>query len=99
MPVIIGTLVGAAVLLGMIPILFVCALYHAWVLSYLWEWFMVPLGLPQLTIAQLVGVMFVKAMVFYKVENGVDLKKHWLTALIVPLFALLVAYIWRFWVM
>lgn len=50
----IGGLAIAALLLD-VPLL----LWSAFILSSLWRWFLVPVGLPDLTYAEMVGVTFV----------------------------------------
>jgi len=86
-----------------LPFVILALIYQAWVASILWVWFMVPLGLPVLTIAQLMGVMLIKAIIFFKVNAGQkqvdDSMKRLFVALIGPLFILMVGYILRFWIM
>ena len=44
-----------------IPVLTV---YNGWILSIVWSWFMVPLGLPTLSIAHGIGVICVMVLLF-----------------------------------
>jgi hypothetical protein len=37
--------------------------YHGWVMSTLWEWFVVPLGAPRIGWAQFVGIVLLVAVV------------------------------------
>ena len=45
---------------------FVLGLYRAYWLHFLWTWFAVPVGLPGLSIIQLLGLMFILNFLQYK---------------------------------
>ena len=35
------------------------SIYRGWALSYLWQWFMVPIGIPTLSVPQCIGITLV----------------------------------------
>lgn len=98
-----GILIAATLFLISLPFL---AIYSGFVLSYLWLWFIVPLGVPAIAIGHAIGIMTIKNFVFYKyqkekTEKGTseDVYKA-LTALIVsPSVALGIGYIIKTWFM
>ena len=51
----IGLLLAAGIIIG-------SSVLGGWVLSLLWAWFLVPMGLPAITIAQAIGVSLVISM-------------------------------------
>ena len=54
--VIVGVIVAIAVFFAIVIGL---SIYRGWALSYLWQWFMVPIGLPALSVPQCIGVALV----------------------------------------
>ncbi len=49
----------------LIILLILAALYRAWVTTLLWSWFLVPLGVPRVGVAQLFGIgIIVRLWVF-----------------------------------
>lgn len=92
-----GLIVGA---LGLITItggiLVISAVVHGIVLRQLWQWFMVPLGLPAVGIAHAIGIggilKYLTYQPFLKTQK-VDWKEHLVFALVYPIFMLLGGYI------
>lgn len=86
----------------LVPIALLMTLLNAWVISYLWVWFAVPLGLPLLTISQLMGLLFIKTVAFYRYRSDIRTDKGiklFFYTICNPLLILILGYIVRFWVM
>ena len=80
--VVIGTAVGITI-------------YYSMVVVVLWGWFIVPLGLPPITISHAIGLTVILNM-FRSVEakaKDEDWQQTLLTGLTKPLFALAIGYI------
>lgn len=77
------------------------ALYFAWAASHLWIWFLVPLGLPPLSILQIWGIGLTISMFRPKIDAEKTNTDNWLgalTAIIVgPPLTLAIGYAIRFW--
>lgn len=58
--VVLGEIVGVPALLSLSAIL------NGWVLTYLWLWFVTPLGLPSLSIAHAIGISCVISFLTYQ---------------------------------
>lgn len=95
---------GLGVFVTCVALIFLGALMRGWVLSYLWAWFLVPLGAPPLTFSHAVGVAFVIVYLthqWYPAEQ----KRSWseiisnaLTySLIAPLSVLAIAWLLARW--
>jgi hypothetical protein len=65
--VFLGTTFVVLLLVLVITPLF--SLYYAWAFSYLWLWFIVPLGFPAISVVQAMGIFIVKGLLFYKYVN------------------------------
>jgi len=84
---VIGVVVGA------ITAITLFAIYNAWVLSILWGWFIVPLGVKSLSIAHAYGVtlvagLFLSTRGIKENKNQDDWVSSLITWLILPLVAL-----------
>ncbi len=51
-----------ALIFGTIALVVISALWRAWVLTVLWTWFIVPLGLPAIGIATAIGASLIVGM-------------------------------------
>lgn len=86
-----------------VPIIAMLSLYYAWSASYLWAWFVAPaFNLPLLTIHQfweinlLISVMWPRTQ-FVKEEYLEKKVERAVSTLLVPLIALGIGYIIKFW--
>lgn len=86
------------IVLGAITAIALFAIYNAWVLSILWGWFIVPLGVKSLSIAHAYGFTLVTGLVLS--NRGVKENKNqedWAvsvtTWLLIPLAALFFGWI------
>lgn len=85
-------------ILGGIAALFLYCIYNAWVLTILWGWFIVPLGVKSLTIAHAYGFTLVTGLILSTrgIKENKD-KGDWvssiITWLILPAVALLFGWI------
>jgi uncharacterized SAM-binding protein YcdF (DUF218 family) len=86
----------------MIAIVFIAmavlgALLEGWVLSVMWRWFIVPLGVPALTIPAAIGVALVVGMLTHQTRNSDEIEWETLlaSAFINPLLALVVGWMLR----
>lgn len=94
-------LIAVLVFFISIPIFII---WSGYVLSYLWLWFIVPLGVPSIAVGHAVGIMALKNFVFAKytkektekgkVSDLYAILAKWFT---VPAFALLFGYIIKNW--
>jgi len=83
------------VLFIFVPLLFI---YTGAVLMKLFDWFVVPLGFPQLNLGYFMGFVLITRLLFYygndiKNENKKDVFELILIDLFIPLVALLFGYI------
>jgi len=60
-----GTEIAISIL--MLPVI---AVFYAFVATYLWEWFLVPLGVPSVGMAHIYGVMMTLGMIMPNESNG-----------------------------
>lgn len=90
------------VLLAFLPLLFMwmllASVIRGYVLTYLWAWFMVPFGLPHLSVAWAIGVSMIVSYLAASNEssNSDSDKGSWntvLISLIAPFITLLIGYI------
>jgi len=99
MPAILILVGACSIYLLAIPIMLLLIIYHAWVISILWLWFAVPIGLPVLTTYQVAGLYLIKSMAFNtwqpKTRTDAEKKKDFLLALLGPIFILMIAYIFK----
>lgn len=51
------------ILLGVIPLMFATALIRAWAFCKIWAWFLVPVGLPDVTYLTAIGVSLLVGLV------------------------------------
>ena len=84
--------------LGAITAIALFAIYNAWVLSILWGWFIVPLGVKSLSIAHAYGVtlvtgLFLSTRGIKENKNQDDWISSLITWLILPLAALFLGWI------
>lgn len=94
-------MIGITILLGVSALLFASAVLRGWVLSWLWLWFIVPLGAPDIGVAWAVGISVLMSMLAQspKVDSdkGEDAGEKFAKAialmLVSPLIALLVGWI------
>lgn len=71
------------IVLGAITAIALFAIYNAWVLSILWGWFIVPLGVKSLSIAHAYGVTLVAGLILS--TRGIKENKNqddWISSLI-----------------
>jgi len=89
---------GFLVILGFLALLPLMIVYQAWVLCYLWVWFLVPLGLRPITIPLACGVMTLVHFVVPPRYNDKDSPEtRIITALALPIFTLGVGYVIHLW--
>lgn len=87
-----------AMILGVIVGIFLFCIYNAWVLTILWGWFIVPLGVKALSVAHAYGITLVTGLILSNrgVKENKD-KDDWvgsiLTWLLLPLVALFFGWI------
>lgn len=81
-------------------------IYLGFVFSYLWLWFIVPLGVPAISVAHAVGLGLLKGFMFYRMqrkEESKDAKKNFATTFayffIVPTISLGLGYVVANWFM
>lgn len=86
------------IVLGAITALALFAIYNAWVLSILWAWFIVPLGVKSLSIAHAYGLTLVTGLILS--NRGIKENKNqddWISSvitwLLIPLVALFFGWI------
>jgi hypothetical protein len=58
--------IASALVVGFVGIVLSAALLNGFMLSYLWEWFVVPLGVRSIRIAQAIGLAMIVSMLTYK---------------------------------
>lgn len=87
-----------AMIVGLIVGIFLFCIYNAWVLTILWGWFIVPLGVKSLSVAHAYGFTLVTGLILSNrgVKENKD-KDDWvgsiLTWLLLPLVALFFGWI------
>ena len=83
------------IILGFVALLIITSVLNGWALSILWLWFLVPFGLPVLSIPQAIGIAMVVNYLTYQYIKNND--KDWGTALVAalarPFVALGIGYI------
>jgi len=82
------TALGCFGLLALAP---VSSVLHGWVLTTLWRWFVVPLGVAQVGIVQAIGISSLIALLTYempKQEGDDQIARAVVLAFLRPLFAL-----------
>jgi hypothetical protein len=83
---------GGCIILGLL-----IAIMRGWVLTYLWQWFIVPFGLPEISILHAWGFAILIGMLTSPVNLKEDTQKTDLNktiiALIAPLISLGVGYL------
>lgn len=88
---------GIAVLIAMVvPI----SLYYAWATTHLWTWFMVPFGLPPLTILQAWGISLTLGTIRPKIFSQkveIDWSNTIVAIIIGPPLTLGFGYAIKFW--
>ncbi len=89
---ILGYVVLVPVVLALIILL---GLYYSWALQILWTWFLVPIGLPNVTIAHMFGIAMFKGLLFakYAKSDKGEYGEKVTNALVAPLVALSVGYV------
>jgi hypothetical protein len=70
---------------------------RGWVLSIIWGWFLVPLGLPAIGIAQAIAISLIASFLTHqagdKKREGKEIAELWAGLLLNPLLALGMAWI------
>jgi len=103
----IGILVGVFLTGLFFVFAAVSVVLNGWVLNTLWGWFMVPvLGLPQISIAQAMGIAAIVRLLTYQytrevVEEGDEvaaLTKEFIIVILQPFVVLLLGWIIHFFV-
>jgi hypothetical protein len=92
----VSIVAGAAVLIGIVGLVLLAMVWRGFVLSILWGWFMVPLGLPNISVALAIGIAGVVGMLTHQIQVSKDEEdgaKKFLAAFMIPLFALGVGWI------
>lgn len=85
-------------ILGIVTALFLYCIYNAWVLTILWSWFIVPLGVKALSVAHAYGVTLVTGLILGNrgIKENKD-KDDWvssvITWLLIPAVALFFGWI------
>ena len=86
-------------ILAVLAILVLALLILIWrgfVLSYLWLWFMVPLGLPEVSLGESVGLILIARVLTFALSPNDDKEKEWYEKLLIwflaPLIALGIGY-------
>jgi hypothetical protein len=83
--------IGAIIWWGLV--LFVAALVNGWALSTLWGWFIVPLGIRGVTIAEAVGLTLVLSVLHgYRKGSPVD-TFTWISGFFHPFFIVFLGWI------
>ncbi len=87
-------LMGLGLVIGMLVVL---SIARGFVLSYLWEWFIVPFGLFELSIAHAIGISLIVSFLTYELPNAGEkedksMARFGASLLMLPM-ALLVGYI------
>lgn len=86
----------------MLGVLYLCAaaplaVWEAFALTQLWFWFLVPLGVPAITLAQGVGISLIAAILTHQIPRGEADDEHILTVLavhlVMPPVALLIGWV------
>jgi len=80
------THLGLLAIVGLIALIPFSIMYNGFVLSYLWTWFLVPLGLPAIGIAHSIGIMSIKGFMFakYVKANSEDTITNLVFAVLAP---------------
>lgn len=84
------------ILLGAALVIFVAAIYSGFVLSILWAWFIVPLGMMKIGVAQGIGISLTLNMLLGirgLYATAEQKKEMFWTAMLMPLLSLLFGYI------
>jgi putative flippase GtrA len=69
MATLVKLFVGVPLLVGLIAAF---AMLRGWTVSILWEWFLVPLGLPALGIAHAIGISLAVAFLTHQTDTKKD---------------------------
>ena len=70
----------------------VASVYFGWAVSLLWGWFLVPLGLPKISLIHAVGLMQLANVVLRPIHGSTG-KDFWVGLLVGPAFAVLIGFI------
>lgn len=85
-------------ILGWLVFVPACGMLHAFVLRYLWAWFVVPLGLPSIGMAHAYGIsMLVGLMTPYRDNKKSEWSEVVALAILRPLLCLLFAWAVHAW--
>lgn len=71
-------LIGVLVLTGVaafFAVLVGFTIYRGWVLSYLWKWFLVPIGFPELSLPQCIGIALAVAFLTHQHQREAEDKR------------------------
>jgi hypothetical protein len=91
-----GLLIG---LVGLIVVLALSSILKGYVFSILWGWFIVPLGMPAVTVPWAIGISILVSLATYQYNANDEKKdpdgltKALSVGLVLPLFSLLFGYI------
>lgn len=67
-----AALAGCLSVIFMILLIPILAIYNGWLLTAVWTWFMVPLGLPVLPLAHAIGIIYVMHLLFPSLHQSVS---------------------------
>jgi hypothetical protein len=82
-------IIGGALLAAALGVM-----WSGFVLSILWGWFMVPLGLPALGVAQAIGIALVAGMLTHQMPRGeAETSALFAFAFLAPLFSLAIGWV------
>lgn len=86
----------AIAVLGILAAVILLTIWRGFILSCLWAWFMVPLGLPEIGVAHAIGVAFLVGMFLSHIKSSSETKEpvtELITPFVVGLIALIAGYI------
>jgi len=81
------------VILALLPLEILC---HGIVLLQLWGWFMVPLGLPDVGLAHVLGISTTVELITHQLQEkhgGVEYSSNWGMRIFMPMFILLTGWV------
>lgn len=86
------------IVLGVVAGVVGIAALNGFMLSYLWQWFVVPLGVPAIGIIQAIGICMIVSMLTYQPwPKSDDEGSPLLLSLLAKLFGFGVAFVASFW--
>jgi hypothetical protein len=81
--------------IGTVVLIIYNVIASGWVLSVIWAWFLVPLGMPAVTTVQAIGISVVASALMPKPirQKDVNMTGAVVTALLSPVMTMAIAYI------